>query len=172
ERDIVVRLAERGDLLGGARLLATELIAREPQHVETLIAVGTEQRLQPGILRREPALTGHVDNQQNIIGIRSQRPGAAVGGRNIEVMDAHTSNVAMAPASVWRPGTGRMKLCWPMQSSSGEGSPAWRQRPAAASPRHYATRSCGRHRRAWHCAASTRSSAGHHRIARPIPKSV
>src|SRR5690606_16600585 len=62
EGHAVARLAERRDLLLGARLLTPELVAREPEHDEAAVPVGLPERLEPCVLRSEAALAGGVDD--------------------------------------------------------------------------------------------------------------
>ena len=80
ERDAVAHRAERLDLLGRARLLAAELVAREPEHLEALLGVALVHRLEGGVLRRQPALRGDVDDEEGLAGMVgggwSARPGA------------------------------------------------------------------------------------------------
>src|SRR5215207_3945766 len=56
ERDAVVRRAELLDLLGAARLLTAELVARKSDHREALRSVLLLQCFERGVLRRVSAL--------------------------------------------------------------------------------------------------------------------
>ena len=62
----VVRRAEVLNLGVGAGLLATELVAREAEHLKARAAELLLQRLEPFVLGREPALAGDVDQQQDL----------------------------------------------------------------------------------------------------------
>ena len=61
-----VALAERADLLICARLLVRELITREPEHHETLVAELLVQLLQPRVLRGETAFARGVHHQDDL----------------------------------------------------------------------------------------------------------
>ena len=89
ERDAVGARAERGDLLRRARLLTTELVAREAEHGEALVAVGALQALEPLVLRGEPALRGHVDDERHLALVVVQVGVAAVECLDVVVVDAH-----------------------------------------------------------------------------------
>lgn len=65
ERHAVVVAAELLDLRVAARVLCSELIARETENLETLILVGEVELLQSLELRREAALAGRIDDQQD-----------------------------------------------------------------------------------------------------------
>ena len=56
EADIVGQAAKAPDFIGVAGLLMTELVAREPKHVEAPSRKFALQLFQPRVLRREPAL--------------------------------------------------------------------------------------------------------------------
>jgi hypothetical protein len=66
ERDAVVELAERRDLVVVARVLRAKLVARKAEHHQPLVLVRLPQLLQPVELRREAALAGGVDDQQHL----------------------------------------------------------------------------------------------------------
>src|SRR5262249_60568858 len=68
----VIPLAEAPDLLGGARLLATELVAREAKHREALVPERIVQPLEPPVLRREAALAGDVHHQRDLATVLAQ----------------------------------------------------------------------------------------------------
>ena len=81
--DAVVELAERGDLVVRARVLGAELVAREADHDQALVAVVLPELLEAGELRREAALARGVDDQQHLAALarelrrlagRSSRP--------------------------------------------------------------------------------------------------
>src|SRR6185503_12621804 len=82
EGDAVLRRAERRDLLGGAGLLAAELVAREPDHGEALLLVLLLDRLERGVLRREPALRRDVDDQHRLALVGAER-----GRRAVELLE-------------------------------------------------------------------------------------
>src|ERR1700728_1648055 len=73
ERHAVGARTELLDLLGGAGLLAQELVAGEPEDTEPLVAVGLLQALQPLVLRRETALGGDVHEEQRLPLVRGER---------------------------------------------------------------------------------------------------
>ena len=75
EGDAVGRRAELGDLVGRARLLAAELVAREADHGEPARGELLVQLLQRGVLRRQPALGRHVHHEQR----RARRGGTERG---------------------------------------------------------------------------------------------
>jgi hypothetical protein len=83
----VVELAEAGDLVVAAGVLASKLVARKAQHHQTLVAVALVQFFQPGKLRRETAGTGGVDDEQHLAFVLAQRDGAAVDGLGVEVVN-------------------------------------------------------------------------------------
>src|ERR1039458_1574519 len=62
----VIDLAERFDLVIGARLLMAELVAGKAEHLQAAVFVLGVKRLQTFVLRREPALAGGVDDQQDL----------------------------------------------------------------------------------------------------------
>src|SRR6478672_4415574 len=70
KRDAVVGRAEVADLLFASRLLMTELIAWESEHREAFVLEAIVQLLQPGVLRREAALAGDIDDEQRLAAIR------------------------------------------------------------------------------------------------------
>src|SRR5258706_5968840 len=63
ERDPVVHRAELADLLRRAGLLLAELVAREPGHSEPALGQLVVEPLHALVLRRQPALGCHVDDQ-------------------------------------------------------------------------------------------------------------
>src|ERR1019366_1128405 len=62
----VIELTEGLDLVIGARLLMAELIAGKAKHLQAAVFVLGVKRLQAFVLRREPALAGGVDDQQDL----------------------------------------------------------------------------------------------------------
>ena len=91
ERHAVARRAERGDLLGAARLLAAELVAREAEHAEAAVAVGLLELLEPGVLRGQPALRRHVDQQQRLALAVGEVGRLAVEGVDRVLEDRHAA---------------------------------------------------------------------------------
>src|ERR1700722_532625 len=73
ERHAVGARAELLDLLGGAGLLAQELVAGEPEDTEPLVAVRLLEALQPLVLRSEPALGGDVHEEERLSLVRGER---------------------------------------------------------------------------------------------------
>ena len=57
--------AELLDLIEGPRLLGAEVVAGEAEDGEALGGEAVLQRLQAGVLAREAAAAGHVDDQQH-----------------------------------------------------------------------------------------------------------
>ena len=72
EAHAVVQLAEGGDLLVAARVLAAELVARETDDHEAAVAVVLPELLEAGELRREAAGAGGVDDQQHLAALGGQ----------------------------------------------------------------------------------------------------
>ncbi len=66
ERHAIIEAAKIPDFLFVAWLLASELIAGEAEDDKSLILVFFVNRFQSGILRREPAFAGDIDNQQHL----------------------------------------------------------------------------------------------------------
>ena len=66
ERHAEVALAEFDDLGVGPGLLSRELVARDAEDLEALIAELVVQRLEPGVLGRETALERHVYHQHHL----------------------------------------------------------------------------------------------------------
>src|ERR1022692_912129 len=62
----VIDLAEGLDLVIGPGLLMAELVARKAEHLQAAVLVLGIKRLQALVLRREPALAGGVDDQQDL----------------------------------------------------------------------------------------------------------
>src|SRR5713226_7238955 len=63
ERDPVVHRAELTDLLRRAGLLLAELVAREPSHGEPALGELVVEPLQALVLRCQPALGCHIDDE-------------------------------------------------------------------------------------------------------------
>src|SRR5262249_30426305 len=78
EGDAVGRAAEGLDLLGGAGLLVTELVAREADHLEAARLVLLLERLEGGVLRGEAALGGDVHEQERLALLGGERGGRAL----------------------------------------------------------------------------------------------
>ena len=66
ELDVVLQRAELMDLLDGAWCLLAKLIAGEVENLQATLMELLVERLQFGVLRREAAKGGCVDNQQHI----------------------------------------------------------------------------------------------------------
>src|SRR5271170_4434132 len=66
EVDAIIQLAEFLDLIVISGLLMAELVAREGQQLEALVLVLRIQLLQTVVLRREAALAGSIDDQQDL----------------------------------------------------------------------------------------------------------
>jgi hypothetical protein len=89
ERHPVGGGAELLDLTSGARLLAAELVAGEADDREATAGVLLVQPLQPGVLRREPALGCHVDHEQRAARQVAKQGRLARQGVQGNVMHAH-----------------------------------------------------------------------------------
>ena len=63
-----------------ARLLAAELVAREADDAEPTLGVGLLQLLEAGVLRRQPALRRHVDEQERLALVAGEGGGVAAAG--------------------------------------------------------------------------------------------
>ena len=61
--------AEALNLIGRARLLRSELIARKSEHLETLPVVLLIECFQLLVLRGQTTLRGNVDHQQHLTGV-------------------------------------------------------------------------------------------------------
>ena len=93
ERHAVRRRAERGDLLGRPRLLATELVAREPDHAEAALGIRALQLLEPGVLGCEAAPRRHVDDEQGLARVLLEAPGLAVQRVDRVLEDRHRTSM-------------------------------------------------------------------------------
>src|SRR5450432_3594289 len=88
EGDTVVGLAELGDLLVRAGVLGTELVAREADHDQALVAIALPQPLQAAELRREAALARGVDDQEDLAALARELGRLASDRCGLEVVDA------------------------------------------------------------------------------------
>ena len=84
EADVVVRRAERTNLVRIARLLATELVAREAENGEAALHVLTMQRFETLVLRREAALARRVHDEQDLSAIVVQGLVGSIEGLDLE----------------------------------------------------------------------------------------
>src|SRR5665213_2497644 len=103
ETHVIREVAELRDLGIRARLLLAELIARKAQYVEAARVELLLQRLEAGVLRREAALAGDVDDQQHIAieSVELDRLAANVGDG--EIMDAgHRGSFAVCEGLIMR----------------------------------------------------------------------
>src|SRR3954452_4155680 len=66
EGHIVLAGAERADLGRGAGLLGAELVTGKSEHGKAPGREVAVQRLEPALLRREPAGAGGIDDQQDL----------------------------------------------------------------------------------------------------------
>src|SRR6185369_11942442 len=89
EGDVVGELAERGDLLGRARLLTAEIVARKAEHIEALALHFTLQLLETLVLRRVTALACDVHDKAYLALVLRQVGGLAVEGRGLEFVKRH-----------------------------------------------------------------------------------
>src|SRR5205823_1719619 len=90
ERHVVVRAAERLDLLGRSGLLLAELVARDADHVETLAAVLLFELLQTLVLRGEPTERGDVHEQRDLALLTGKDVGRAVEAGELRVVQGHS----------------------------------------------------------------------------------
>ncbi|KGQ20443.1 hypothetical protein LF41_980 [Lysobacter dokdonensis DS-58] len=86
EIDVVGERAEVLDLGLVTGFLVAELVAREPEDHQALVAIVLPEFFQARVLRREPALGGDVDDQQHLARVVGERTLLAVdvGGGEIE----------------------------------------------------------------------------------------
>jgi hypothetical protein len=73
KRNAIVEIAELLDLIIGAGLLPTELIARKPENREALIFKFLVQSFEPSILGREPTLAGDIHHERNLVRVLRER---------------------------------------------------------------------------------------------------
>ena len=66
EAHVILRGAKLPNLLGIARLLMTELVARKSQHLKAAVPITTINRLETCVLRRKTTAASDVDDQQNL----------------------------------------------------------------------------------------------------------
>src|SRR5690606_14238733 len=100
ERHPVVALAELRDLLLVAGLLVAELVAREAEDDQALLAIGVLQLLQALVLRGEPALAGGVDDQHHLAGVRREVGVGAVDRGGVEVAEGSHGSSLPAPGNL------------------------------------------------------------------------
>ena len=89
---VVAGVAELADLLRGPRLLAHELVAREPEHLEALVGVLVVQLLEALVLRREAALGGDVHDEERLALVLGQVGGLALERVDLRVVQTHGSS--------------------------------------------------------------------------------
>jgi hypothetical protein len=87
--DAVVDRAELLDLLGRPRFLLEELVAGEPEHRESAVAVLVVQALQTFVLRREATLRRHVHDECDLVAMVGQVGRTAVECTHRVVVDGH-----------------------------------------------------------------------------------
>src|SRR6516225_7195416 len=86
KRDAVFGAAELLDLLGGAGLLAEELIAWEAEHRETAVRIALVERFQTRVLRSEPAARRDVYRENDAARIDRQAFWLAVQAWQLDFM--------------------------------------------------------------------------------------
>jgi hypothetical protein len=86
EGDAVVPGAELLDLCFAARLLLPELITGEAEHHKTPVHEFVVERLQPLVLRREPALARDIDDEQRLATVVVHLLQLAVDGDEVDVV--------------------------------------------------------------------------------------
>src|SRR5262249_30022428 len=89
EVDVIGQRTEALDLRLVARLLRAELVAGKTQHHEPAVAVLAVELLEAGVLARETALAGGVDDQHDLVAVVGERRRGPVDGFGGEVVDAH-----------------------------------------------------------------------------------
>ena len=89
EGDTVVPGAELLDLCFAARLLLPELITGETEDHETPVHEFVVERLQPLVLRREPALARDIDDEQRLATVVGHLLRLAVDGDEVDVVEVH-----------------------------------------------------------------------------------
>src|SRR5262249_26076829 len=89
ERDAIGGAAELGDLIGGARLLAAELVTRHAQNAEATGGETLVQLLQRRILRGQPAARRDVDHEHGGVTKPGQLKRLALKVGDFNVVDGH-----------------------------------------------------------------------------------
>jgi len=84
--------------LQGARLLGAELVAGKTENDQTALPVMLVERFEAGVLGREAALAGGVDDQQDFPGIVGQRLITAAEPLGAELVDGCAHVLAL---TVW-----------------------------------------------------------------------
>src|SRR4029078_374830 len=79
-------------------LLAHEVVGREPDDREALVALRLVQGLERLVLRGQPALRRHVDDEQDVAGEVAQRRLLAVDGGERDLLDVGHCR----PSWAWR----------------------------------------------------------------------
>ncbi|MNR24292.1 hypothetical protein D3C85_1413630 [compost metagenome] len=99
--DVVAGPAEAGDLVVSARLLAVEVVGGKGQHLETGRLMGAVEVFQAFVLRRQAALRGDVDDQQDPAGVVRQAVGLSIdaGQGNGGDRRAHRGAILVARGS-------------------------------------------------------------------------
>jgi hypothetical protein len=87
EGAVVLRGRELEDLGVGARLLCTELVAREAQDGEAPVLVVFVERTQTCVLRGEASSARDVDDEQDLAGVFAEVDRVTRDGRQCEVVD-------------------------------------------------------------------------------------
>ena len=95
EGDEVFARAELFDFLVGARFLFAELVAREAEDDKTLVCIFVVGRLERLVLRREPAVRGDVDDENDLAFV-----GAQCGGLAVNVLDRDVVNGSGADGKI------------------------------------------------------------------------
>jgi hypothetical protein len=94
EGDAVVPGAELLDLCFAARLLMPELITGETEHHEIPVLEFVVERLQPLVLRREPALARDIDDEQRLATVVVHLLRHAVDGDEVDVVEVHRFRIS------------------------------------------------------------------------------
>src|SRR5579862_75334 len=134
KRHVVVRLAERRDLLFVARFLSAELVAGKAEHFQALVAILAVEPLEALVLRRESAFARGVDDEQHLALVAVELDGSAfdvVDGEIVERRHVASFDRSFGPLS-----------------RSGEGA---RRRVRTAPASSVKERIARRGRSAWRC---------------------
>ena len=87
EAHVIFVGAKSENLIHRTRLLATKLITRETQHHEALALILFVERFEAGILRRQAAFAGYVDDQHHIAFVIAERLSLSLSVRHGLIQD-------------------------------------------------------------------------------------
>src|SRR5258708_6107488 len=109
----------------------TELVTGKAQYLQTALVIFLVHRLQAGVLRRETAFARHIDDEQRMPPILSQRQVDAVDGKRGKVVGSHLPGPRRNKSKIRTPpnGTHRKDRCGSFPCVSTEPSPDSGARP-------------------------------------------